>query len=82
MDTLLLASAVAMLWILAPNVPKWLYVKLPGVLAYIVLGTFALKRAPSIKARLCFFVAALAVFAWVASVAITKSAWGYFAVLM
>lgn len=81
-DTLLLASAVAMLWMLAPNVPGWLYVKVPGVLIYIVLGSLALKRAPSRKLRLLFLVAALAVFAWVASVAITKSPWGYLTLVL
>lgn len=80
LDTALLGSALMMVWQLSPNVPGWLYAKIPGVLAYIVLGSFALKRAPTKKARVICLLAAIVVFLWVASVAVTKSAWGYFAV--
>ena len=80
-DTLLLATAVGMLWYLSPHIPPWLYVKIPGILAYIVLGSLALKRAPTKRLRLLSFGAASLVFVWIASVALTKSPWGYLGAL-
>lgn len=59
-DTLLLGSAVAMLWVSgrSPANEPWLEMKLWCVLAYIVLGALALKRAPTlVLRRLCFGLA-------------------------
>jgi len=74
-DTLLLASAVAMLWQLSLNpfrVP-WLAAKIFALLAYIVLGALALRRAPSARSRAIAGVAAILAFAYIVSVALTKS---------
>lgn len=74
-DTLLLASAIAMLWQLSLNplrVP-WLAAKIVALLAYIVLGALALRRAPSARSRAFAGVAAILAFAYIVSVALTKS---------
>ena len=60
-DTVLL-TAVATLWALLglnPLRDAWLGTKLMLLLAYIVLGSFALKRAPTPAAKAGFYVAAL-----------------------
>jgi len=73
-DTILLASAIWLCVILAqyPIVNAWLTFKLVGVIAYIILGLFALKKAKTTLGRWAFFVAALAVLMATAMVAVTK----------
>jgi len=80
-DTLLLASALAMVWQLSLNplrVP-WLGAKILALLAYIVLGALALRRGRSRRARALAGLAAILVFAYIVAVALTKSAYGLFA---
>jgi uncharacterized membrane protein SirB2 len=73
-DTLFLASALVMMFWSAqyPFVQSWLTAKVLALEFYIVLGAFALKRAKTYSGRVRAFVAALAVFAYIVSVAITK----------
>jgi len=73
-DTILLASAIWLCVILSqyPFANAWLTFKLIGVVLYIVLGLFALKKAKSTVGRWAFFVAALAVLMATAMVAVTK----------
>lgn len=73
-DTVLLASAIALAWISAqvPFVQAWLGAKIIALIVYIVLGSFALKRTKSFKTSLIAFVAALFVFSYIVSVAISK----------
>ena len=73
-DTVLLAAAIGMLVIgsLNPLVQPWLLAKILGLLAYIGLGTVALKRGRSKAVRIKALVAALAVFAYIVAVAVTK----------
>jgi uncharacterized membrane protein SirB2 len=73
-DTLFLASALVMMFWSAqyPFVQSWLTAKVLALECYIVLGAFALKRAKTYSGRVRAFVAALAVFAYIVSVAITK----------
>lgn len=62
-DTVLLTAAVALAyWLhLVPFVDRWLTTKLALVILYVVLGSMALKRAPSPGARrLCLVLALLA----------------------
>lgn len=71
-DTLLLSAGVTM-WVLLswhPVQHPWLGTKLLLLLLYIVLGSLALKRAPRPGQRAVFFVAALAVYGFMASVAV------------
>ena len=80
-DTVLLASAVALAVLTAqyPFVQGWLTAKMLGLLVYILCGTMALKRAKTKRARAGFFVAALLAFAYIVSVALTRSPYGVFA---
>lgn len=73
-DTGLLASAVALAWTLrvAPFRDDWLTAKVFGLLGYIVLGSYALKRGRTRNEKAATFVAALLVLAYIVSVALTK----------
>lgn len=79
-DTALLASAIALALLLgsAPLADGWLTAKVAGLLVYIALGTIALKRGRTPATRAVAFVAALGTFAYIASVAVTKSPLGFF----
>jgi uncharacterized membrane protein SirB2 len=73
-DTLLLTSAIVLaVWSgQYPLVQPWLTAKLFALLAYIVLGTIALKRGKTKEVRTAAFIAALAVFAYIVKVAVTR----------
>lgn len=73
-DTLLLAAGIAMLVVaeLNPLDHPWLVAKIVGLIAYIGLGTVALKRGRSKAIRVKALVAALGVFAYIVAVAVTK----------
>jgi uncharacterized membrane protein SirB2 len=75
-DTALLASAVWLAWFLGqiPFVNAWVTAKVLALLAYIVLGTIALRRGRSKAARGAAFAAALAVAAYIVAVALTRDA--------
>lgn len=77
-DTVLLASAVAMAWLLGLNPLQhpWLAAKILALLAYIVLGTIALRRGRTRSARALAGLAAMLVYAYMVLVAITKSPLG------
>ena len=74
-DTLLLASASGLaLWSSQyPGQSPWLTAKLVALVAYIGLGTVALKRGRTRQARALAFVGALACFAYIVGVAVTKN---------
>jgi uncharacterized membrane protein SirB2 len=78
-DTLLLASAIALSWQsgLYPFSQSWLTAKLLALIAYIVLGTVALKRGRTRAARIVAFVLALATVLYLFSVALTRHAAGF-----
>lgn len=73
-DTTLLGSALTLAYLSGqyPFVQPWLTAKVFGLLAYIVLGSLALKRGRTPRARLGFFVAALLTFAYIVGVALTR----------
>lgn len=73
-DTLLLASALTMVvWSgQYPFVQAWLGAKVIALVAYIALGTIALKRGKTKAARTCAFIAALAVFGYIVAVAVSR----------
>ena len=50
----------------------WLLAKITALLAYIALGTIALKRGKTALQKNLAFVGALAVFGYIAAVAVTK----------
>lgn len=74
-DTVLLMAAIALIVILKLDVlaQPWLLAKIAGLIAYIVLGTVAIKRGPTMQIRIIAFVSAVAVFAYIVGIAITKS---------
>ena len=73
-DSVLLAAAIALTFILQqyPFVTGWLSAKVVLLIAYIVLGSFALKRGRNPSAKAWFFVAALAVYLFIVSIALTR----------
>ena len=82
-DTILLASA---LWLAAltgqyPLVDGWLTAKLLALLAYIALGTVALKRMRSKAVRATAFALALATAGYIVSVALTRDPLGFLAAI-
>ncbi|MET3130931.1 putative membrane protein SirB2 [Oxalobacteraceae bacterium GrIS 1.11] len=78
-DTLLLASALGLVFWSGqyPFVENWLTAKLLALLLYIVLGTIALKRGKTKTIKVSAFFAALAVFAYIVMVALSKQAWPF-----
>jgi uncharacterized membrane protein SirB2 len=74
-DTLLLASAIALaVWSHQyPGQMPWLTAKVTALVAYIVLGTIALKRGRTRGVRTAALVGALACFAYIVAVAVTKN---------
>ena len=76
-DTVLLVSALWLAWQLgAQGTRGWLAAKLAGLAVYIALGAVALKRGRTRATRTAAFVAALATFGYIVSVAVTKSPLG------
>ena len=82
-DTLFLASGIWLAVIIRqyPFAHGWLTAKIFGLLAYIILGSLALKKANSQLVRTLAFGTALLSFAWIASVARSKTATGFFSLL-
>lgn len=73
-DTLLLASAVWLAWFLGqvPFVHGWITAKVGALLAYIVLGTVALKRGRTKAIRAGAYAAALASAGYIVWVALAR----------
>lgn len=80
-DSLLLAAAIGLAIVLKqyPFANGWLTAKLFGLLAYILLGALALKPGPDPHLRITAGVLAVAVFGWIASVALAKHPAGFLA---
>jgi len=78
-DTVLLASAIALAVTIEqyPLAHGWLTAKVFGLIAYIVLGTIALKRGRTRGICVTAFCGALLAFAYIVAVAMTKSALPY-----
>lgn len=88
-DTILLLSAIGMLWVLrlSPWALTWLRAKLIGLVCYVLLGVVALRphfgrlSSPTFGVRLASWLAALLVFGYIVSVALTKNPRGLLALL-
>lgn len=80
-DTVFLATGLLLAWRIGqwPFSDAWLTAKVAGLVAYVVLGTLALRRARTPSGRLAAFLAALAVFAWIVGVARLRTPAGWFA---
>lgn len=70
-DTTLLAAALMLLMVLPGAVfaNGWLAAKLALLVAYVGLGTFALRRGRTARVRLACYLAALAAFGFMYSIA-------------
>ena len=79
-DTLLLAAAIGLCIVQQqyPFVHGWVTAKVLGLLGYIGFGLFALRRGSSKTVRAGFWLASLASFAYIVSVALTKNPAGFF----
>ncbi len=82
-DTVLLASA---LWLAAligqyPFVQGWLTAKALALVAYIVLGSIALKRGRTKSIRAAAFALALVAFLYIVSVALNRNPLGFLLLL-
>jgi uncharacterized membrane protein SirB2 len=77
-DTVLLASAVWLSWQLQqfPFVHGWVTAKVLALAAYIVLGSVALRRGPTRRARAVAFALALACAGYIVAVALSRDALG------
>ncbi len=82
-DTTLLTAALMLVGIVHqyPFVQPWLTMKVVALAVYVVLGVHALRRGRTRRARAGFFLAALAVFGFIATVAVAHSPYGIFALL-
>jgi len=82
-DTLLLISAIILAVQISqyPLVDGWLTAKVFALLLYIVLGSIALKRGKTKGIRIVAGVLAISTFAYMISVAVSKSILGFFAFL-
>jgi uncharacterized membrane protein SirB2 len=80
-DTVLLAAALTLTVLTGqyPFVDAWLSAKVFGLIAYIVLGSVALRDGPSKRIRAAAWLSALLVFAYVAAVALNRDARGLLA---
>ncbi len=73
-DTVLLASALWLAWQLGyAGTRGWLWAKVVALALYIGLGVVALKPGRPARVRVLAFVAAIVTFAYIVSVALTKS---------
>ena len=78
-DTLFLATGIWLAIILSqyPLSHGWLTAKVFGLIAYVIAGSMAMKDKNEQLVRTIAFIAALVIFAWIVSVARTKTAWGF-----
>jgi len=74
-DTVFLLSGIGLIWTL--NLPvlnqPWLLTKFAALIAYILLGTIALKRGKTRRIRIGALALALLTFAYIGGVAMSKS---------
>lgn len=80
-DSVLLVAALLLAWTLrlTPGNAPWLLAKVLGLLLYIALGVVALRPGRPVAVRAGAWIAALGVFGWIVSVAITKNPLGFLA---
>ena len=80
-DSILLISAI---WLaiklgVSPGENSWLLAKIIALIAYIVAGSFAIKRGKTKSVKLISGIIALALIAYIISVAVTKNPLGFMA---
>lgn len=80
-DTVFLGSAVTLAVMSGqyPFVAPWVTAKVTALVVYILLGALALRWGRTMRVRVLAFVAAVATFLWIVSVALSKNPAGYLA---
>ena len=80
-DTVLLVAALSLAAMSGqyPFVVGWVTAKVLGVITYIILGALALRDAGTRRMRIACWLASLAVFGWIVSVALTRQPLGFLA---
>lgn len=83
-DTILLVAALSLAAMSGqyPFVVGWVTAKVLGVMAYIILGSLALRPGSTPRMRVVCWLAAMAVFGWIVSVALSRQPAGFFAALL
>ncbi len=78
-DTVLLSAALMLLTILPHGMFSngWLATKLVLLAAYVVLGSFALKRGRTPRVRMACYLAALVVYVAIIGIARAHHPWGW-----
>jgi len=78
-DSILLATAIMLSFMVEEGSLSraWFTAKIAGLVLYILLGMAAMRSAPAIARSVPAFAASVLVFAWIASVAKTKSPFGF-----
>lgn len=81
-DTVFLVSGIALIVTLSLPVMSqpWLLMKFAALVAYIVLGAIALGRGKTMRSRTIAFGLALATFAYIVGVALSKSTASWLAI--
>jgi len=82
-DTVLLVAALSLAAMSDqyPFLTGWVTAKVLGVIAYIILGALALREAGTRTMRIVYWLASMAVFGWIVSVALTRRPMGFLAPL-
>ncbi|NYT81059.1 SirB2 family protein [Alcaligenaceae bacterium] len=77
-DTVLLLAGMTLAAMIGPEQP-WILVKIIALIAYIGVGTIAIKRGKTAKTRAIAAIIAVAIFVYIVGVAMTKSALSWWA---
>lgn len=74
-DTVFLLAGVGLIWLLRlePLQQPWLLAKFTGLIVYVLLGAVAIRRGPTKQIRTIALAGAVAVFAYIVGVALTRS---------
>ncbi|MBI5790869.1 MAG: SirB2 family protein [Rhodocyclales bacterium] len=82
-DTVLLTAALTLAAMSGqyPFVVDWVTAKVFGIIAYIILGVLALREASTRRLRIACWLASMAVFGWIVTVALTRRPLGVFGLL-
>lgn len=82
-DTVLLVAALSLAAMSGqyPFVVGWVTAKVLGLIGYIILGSVALRAGRTRRLRIVCWLAAMTVFGWIVSVALTRQPMGFLALL-
>ena len=83
-DTVLLVAALSLAAMSRqyPFVVDWVTAKVLGLIVYVVLGAIALRAGAPRQVRIACWLAAMAVFCWIASVALSRQPAGFLAAIL